>query len=115
MSTKHTRTTRGRQKNTSSQASHVSTQNVDTVEPELDLADVWQQLEEKRAKWADPGASDSFHLQVRGGAWTAVNRHVAFDSLMAAAEKGLAAEWAKANHMGQVITFGFNLYTEEQA
>ena len=90
----------------------------DPPQPEpqpLDLAEVWQQLEEKRLEWADTGLSDAFYLQVRGGAWTAAHRQVAFDSLMAAAKKGVASEWAKRFHMGQVITFSYNLYSEEAA
>ena len=85
------------------------------AQPELDLEEVWEQLEEKRAEWTDSTGSESFYLQVRGGAWTAANRHVAFDSLMAAAKSGVAADWAKAFHMGQVVTFSFNLYAEDAA
>ena len=77
--------------------------------------EVWERLNEKRAEWGDTLASEAFYIQVRGGAWNAEHRNVAFDSLMAAAKKGVASEWAKTFHVGQIITFAYSLYSEEAA
>lgn len=85
--------------------------------PEDALARVLQDLEDKRKEWAVEtiGLGEDFTSILRGGAWTAVHKGLAFDCCAATAKKGLPSQWCRKYGMNQIASYSFSVYGEVTA
>ena len=78
------------------------------------IAGAWAALQQKRLQWDTEGAAqgDDFRVWIRGGAWTAKHRGMAYDNVMASPKPGLPIQWAVRYKVGQSAAFSIPLYGE---
>ena len=78
------------------------------------IAEAWATLQQKRLQWDTEGSAqgDDFKVWIRGGAWTAKHRGMAYDNVMASAKAGLPIQWAVKYKVGQSAAFSIPLYGE---
>ena len=82
---------------------------------EVDAA--FEALREKRLEWADLGgvADGDFVTTILGGAWTACNRGVAFDSVKAYARTKEIKAWCRRYGLQDSASYSFAAYGDELA
>ena len=85
--------------------------------PEMDVEEVWAELEAQRASWRERGAQGSpdFTIHVRGGKWTAEHTGEATDSVRAQASGTSALSFCEQYGLNRSATFHYSAYPRETA